>query len=60
MLCHSKINHSDTREARVYKEDKEIIAIMQLRQAYEKNDIIQIQGILGNKSNKTFSDPDFT
>lgn len=60
ILCQSKINHADTREARVYKEDKEIIAIMQLRSAYEKNDIIQIQKILGDKSNKIFSDPDFT
>lgn len=39
MLCSSEINHADTREAKVYKDDKQIIAIMNLRTAFEKNDI---------------------
>ena len=43
MLCQSQINHADTREAKVYKEDKTIIAIIALRSAYEKNDIQRIQ-----------------
>jgi COP9 signalosome complex subunit 2 len=43
MLCNSTINHADTREAKVYKEDKQIIAIMQFRNAFEKNDIKKIR-----------------
>jgi COP9 signalosome complex subunit 2 len=42
MLCQSTINHSESREAKVYKEDKTIIAINSLRSAYEKNEIIKI------------------
>ena len=39
MLSGSQINQADTREAKVYREDREIIAIVQLREAFEKNDI---------------------
>ena len=42
ILCQSPINHADSREAKVYKDDKQIIAITSLRQAYEKNDIKEI------------------
>jgi len=60
MLCQSSINHAETREAKVYKEDKTIIAINSLRSAYEKNEIVKIQAILGNKQNKIFNDPEFS
>lgn len=56
MLCESQINHADTREARVYKDDKQIMAIMNLRTAYEKNDIGKIQAILSDKKNDVFAD----
>lgn len=39
ILSGSEINYSGTREAKVYKEDPEIIAIMNLRTAFENNDI---------------------
>mmetsp|Transcript_9441 Transcript_9441/g.14490 ORF Transcript_9441/g.14490 Transcript_9441/m.14490 type:complete len:142 (-) Transcript_9441:414-839(-) len=31
MLCHSAINHAETREARVYSDDKQIQALQNLR-----------------------------
>ena len=46
MLCDSEINHAETREAKVYKDDKQIDAINQLRLAYEKNDTKRIQKLL--------------
>ena len=39
ILADSEINYATTREAKVYMEDKEIIAITQLRAAFEANDI---------------------
>lgn len=39
ILADSEINYATTREAKVYMEDKEIIAITQLRTAFEQNDI---------------------
>jgi len=35
------------------------MVINSLRSAYEKNNMMQIQSILGNKSNTIFSDPEF-
>jgi COP9 signalosome complex subunit 2 len=60
MLCNSKINHADTREAKVYKDDKQIIAIMLFRQAFEKNDIKKITQVLQDKSNDLFTDNEFS
>lgn len=60
MLCDSKINHADTREAKVYKDDKQIVSIVSLRQAFEKNDIKRIQKILSDKNNKVFQDHEFS
>lgn len=54
MLSHSTINHADTREARVYSDDKQISALQNLRRAYEVNDIKRIQKIMGDKSNTVF------
>ena len=39
ILADSEINYAQTREAKVYMEDKQIIAITQLRTAFENNDI---------------------
>lgn len=46
IISNSEINYADTREARVYQEDKEIAALMNLRVAYEKNDYEEILSIL--------------
>ena len=59
ILSHSEIDHAQCREAKVYQDDKDIVSITQLRDAYIKNDIKRIQEILSNKKNKIFSDPDF-
>ena len=39
MLSASAINYADTIEAKVYADDSEIIAMINLRGAFEKNDI---------------------
>lgn len=39
ILSGSEINYATTREAKVYHEDSQIQAIVNLRSAYEKNDI---------------------
>jgi COP9 signalosome complex subunit 2 len=39
ILANSEINFAQTREAKVYMEDKQIIAISQLRSAFEQKDI---------------------
>jgi COP9 signalosome complex subunit 2 len=46
ILCSSTINYADTREAKVFKDDPEIVEIMNLRTAYEANDIVTLQNIL--------------
>ena len=46
IISDSEINYADTREAKVYQEDKEISALMSLRSAYEKNDYNDIFEIL--------------
>ncbi len=43
ILSGSEINYATTREAKVYHEDPQIQAIVNLRSAYEKNDINTIQ-----------------
>jgi len=42
MLAQSEINHADLREAKVYKDDREVGAVMELRRAFEKNNIKDI------------------
>ena len=42
ILSGSEINYSDTREAKVFKDDNQIVAIMNLRTSFENNDINQI------------------
>lgn len=46
IISNSEINYADTREAKVYQEDKEISALMELRVAYENNNYKDILSIL--------------
>ena len=46
IISNSEINYADTREAKVYQDDKEIAALMDLRVAYESNDYKDILKIL--------------
>jgi len=57
ILSGSQINYAETREARVYGEDPQIKAIIQLRAAFDSNDINTIQDILNNKKNGILDDP---
>lgn len=59
MLCNSEINLADTREAKVFKDDREVTAITDLRTAYEKNDNKTIEKVLNDKRNKIFTNPEF-
>ena len=56
MLCSSEMNHADTREAKVYKDDKQVKAISDLRSAFENDDIKTILKILKDKNNDIFKD----
>lgn len=57
MLSGSSINYAGTREAKVYMDDPQIMAIMSLRTAFENNDINLIQSILGDPKNQILDDP---
>lgn len=54
IISSSEINYADTREAKVLQEDKEISALMNLRQAYEKNDYKEILNILKSIKKDSF------
>ena len=54
IISNSEINYADTREAKVYQEDKEISALMNLRAAYEKNDYKEILSILNQVKKDDF------
>ena len=57
MLALSDINPFAAREAKVYQEAKEITAMMELRMAYEANDLAKFERTLRNKQNKILDDP---
>jgi COP9 signalosome complex subunit 2 len=57
ILSGSQINYAGTREAKVYNDDPQIMAIISLRTAFENNDINLIQQILGDKNNQILDDP---
>lgn len=57
MIVLSKISPFDSREAKVYKDDPEIQAMMQLRAAYETLDAKQFEKILNDPKNKIADDP---
>ena len=57
IMANSKINYATLREGAIYQHDTEIVAITNLRTAYENNDINQIQSILKNKDSHILDDP---
>lgn len=50
ILCNSDINPFDSQEAKVYKDDPEIQLMIRLRDAYERNEINELQAILSDKN----------
>ena len=57
MLALSDINPFAAREAKVYQEDKEIVALMELRMSYDSNDLGRFERTLRNKQNRILDDP---
>lgn len=53
----SRINPFDAREAKVYAEDKEIVAMSDLRSSLESNDLKKFERILANKQNCIATEP---
>ena len=43
----------------MYSDDRDIVAITKLKNAYRNNDIKMIQSVLNDKKNAIFSDPEF-
>lgn len=56
ILSLSDINPFDAREVKVYSDDTEIIAMSQLRNCMELNNIKKFESIIANKSNKILED----
>jgi COP9 signalosome complex subunit 2 len=56
MLALSDINPFDSREAKVYQEEQEIKAMVDLRAAYENNDIVRFERLLRDKRNRILDD----
>ncbi|CAM9428586.1 unnamed protein product [Ectocarpus sp. 12 AP-2014] len=57
MLDLSHINPFAAREAKVFQEEKEIVAMMDLRMAYEGNDLAKFERTLHDKRNRITEDP---
>ena len=57
MLASSDINPFDSREAKVYKDELEITAMVQLRTAYEMKDVKQFEKLLATRQNRILEDP---
>lgn len=57
ILANSKINPFHSQEAKVYKDDPEIIAMMGLRLAYENNNMQEVQRIITDKNTRLADDP---
>ena len=57
MLALSDINPFAAREANVFAEDKEILAISDLRQCLEANDLLRFEKTLRNKQNRIMDEP---
>lgn len=56
MLASSDINPFDSREAKVYKDEPEINAMIMLRSAYETKDNRQFEAIMNNPKNRIKQD----
>ena len=59
ILANSEVDYMASREAQVYSDDRDIVAITKLKNAYRNNDIKMIQSVLNDKKNAIFSDPEF-
>ena len=59
ILANSEVDYMASREAQVYSDDRDIVAITKLKNAYRNNDIKMIQYVLNDKKNTIFSDPEF-
>jgi COP9 signalosome complex subunit 2 len=57
MLALSDINPFAAREAKVFADDKEILAMSELRQSLEANDLPRFEKILRNKQNHIIDEP---
>ena len=57
MLALTDINPFAAREAKVFAEDKEILAMSELRDSLESNDLSRFERILKNKSNRILDEP---
>lgn len=57
ILANSKINPFHSQEAKVYKDDPEIIAMMNLRLAYESSNMQEVQRIITDKTARLADDP---
>jgi COP9 signalosome complex subunit 2 len=57
MLALNKINPFAAREAKVFTEDKEIVAMSELRSSLENNDLPRFERILRNKQNRICDEP---
>jgi COP9 signalosome complex subunit 2 len=57
MLALSDINPFAAREAKVFAEDKEILAMADLRNSLESNDLARFERLLKNKQNRIVDEP---
>lgn len=57
MLALTDINPFAAREAKVFAEDKEIMAMSELRDSLESNDLSRFERILKNKQNRILDEP---
>ena len=57
MLSLSDINPFAAREAKVFSDDKEIIAMSDLRQSLEANDLARFERTIKNKQNRILDEP---
>lgn len=57
MLALTDINPFAAREAKVFAEDKEILAMSELRDSLESNDLSRFERILKNKQNRIVDEP---
>lgn len=57
MLALSDINPFAAREAKVFADDKEIIAMSELRMSLESNDLARFERLLKNKQNRIVDEP---
>jgi COP9 signalosome complex subunit 2 len=57
LLSGSGVDYLITREAKIFAQDSEIIAMVTLKQAFENNDIKSIQEVLSDKNVNLLADP---